>query len=86
MAGILTRAILDAQGLSERALAKELKKGSLRRIGQGAYTRTPKGTPWDEHRLLIEAVGVRGNAVISHQSAAVVHRMATYGVSLNTCT
>lgn len=82
MGRILTRAVLDAQGLSQRKIDRELGTGPLRRIGQGAYTREPKGKPWQEHRLLIDAVGVRGNAVISHQSASVIHGMASYGMSL----
>lgn len=81
MGRILPRGVLGAQGMSQRKIDRELGTGPLRRIGHGAYTREPKGKPWEEHRLLIDAVGVRGNAVISHQSAAVIHRMATYGMS-----
>lgn len=82
MGRILTRGVLDAQGMSQRRIDRELGTGPLRRIGHGVYTREPKGTPWQEHLLLIDAVGVRGDAVISHQSAAAIHGMAAYGVSL----
>lgn len=82
MGAILTRAILNAQGISARQLNHELESGPLRQVCHGAFTRAPKGKPWEEHRLLIEACALRGNWVFSHQSAAEIHGMAAYGCSL----
>ncbi|TWS19598.1 hypothetical protein FK529_10470 [Tsukamurella asaccharolytica] len=84
MGRILTRAVLDADGYTQRTIDAELTKGTLRRVTHAAYTRQPAGKPWDEHLLLIEAIALRGNWVFSHQSAAAVHGMAAYGFGYKT--
>ncbi|MEX5721195.1 type IV toxin-antitoxin system AbiEi family antitoxin domain-containing protein [Geodermatophilus maliterrae] len=79
------RRALVADGWSDDELARARRTGDLSRIRRGAYVdgdRPPAVT--DRHRLLVQATlaGLRRDAVVSHESAAVLHGLPTWGLSL----
>lgn len=80
MSELITRGALDAQGLSQRAINRQLSTGTLRRIWYGSYTRAAPGKPWEEYVRRCRAAAMRSNAVLSHQSAAALHGIPTYEV------
>lgn len=79
--GVLRTAQLYDAGLDRRALAAEVRGGRLRRIRRGALT---TGSLWrssrsqSQHELAVRAVllGLAGDPVVSHESAAVLHGLA----------
>ncbi len=78
--GILYRTDALAHGLSDRDLARALRPGGdLIRVAPGCFTaRMPNAYPDEWHRRVAIAVAGRpdaAGAVLSHQSAAVVHRL-----------
>jgi hypothetical protein len=78
---VLTRT-LRSQGFNERDLGRMRRRGSLIPVRRGAYVRErPAGRTFaDQHRELIFATApqLRDGAVISHGSAAVLHKLPTW--------
>jgi hypothetical protein len=81
----LRRTAID-EGWSDEELSRLVRAGELERLRRGAYV---AGTlPADVaavHRLLVEATlpGLRRPAVVSHQSAAVLHGLPLWDTPLN---
>jgi predicted transcriptional regulator of viral defense system len=73
---LLLRRDAIASGRSDGELGRLVRAGQLSRLRRGAYVDQvlPAGTE-AVHRLLVEATvaGLRRPAVVSHQSAAVLH-------------
>ncbi|TWS26536.1 hypothetical protein FK268_04745 [Tsukamurella sputi] len=77
MRGMVTRAVLLAEGWTDVSIRKAIGGKELRRLWPGVYTDQPRGKPWDEYRLTVLAAGlVGGHGVTSHQSAGAIHRLA----------
>jgi hypothetical protein len=78
---VLTRT-LRSQGFNERDLGRMRRRGSLIPVRRGAYVRERRAdrTFADQHRELIFATApqLRDGAVISHGSAAVLHKLPTW--------
>ena len=86
MDDLLLRRDAVALGRSDDELARLLRAGELSRLRRGAYVGSV--LPEDEaarHRLLIRATmaGLRRPAVVSHQSAAVLHGPPLWDVPLD---
>jgi hypothetical protein len=86
MDDLLLRRDAVALGRSDDELARLLRAGELNRLRRGAYVGSAQ--PESEaarHRLLIRATvaGLRRPAVVSHQSAAVLHGLPLWDVSLD---
>ncbi|MGY1594924.1 hypothetical protein ACI79D_23365 [Geodermatophilus sp. SYSU D00708] len=82
---VLLRRAAVATGWSDDELARHTRGGRLARLRRGAYL--PGAVPVDpvaRHRLLVRATlaGLRRPAVVSHQSAAVLHGLPLWGVGL----
>jgi hypothetical protein len=82
---LLLRRSAVAAGWSDDELARHTRGGRLARLRRGAYL--PGAVPVDaiaRHRLLVRATlaGLRRPAVVSHQSAAVLHGLPLWGVAL----
>jgi hypothetical protein len=81
---VLRRTALG-EGWSDDELDRRLRRGELTRLRPGAYT-SPASVrdPARRHRELITATlaALRRPAVVSHQSAAVLHGLAMWGVPL----
>jgi hypothetical protein len=82
---LLLRRAAVAAGWSDDELGRHARGGRLARLRRGAYL--PGAVPVDpaaRHRLLVRATlaGLRRPAVVSHQSAAVLHGLALWGVGL----
>jgi very-short-patch-repair endonuclease len=81
----LRREALD-EGWSDGELDRLVRAGELARLRRGAYVNsTLPLAAADRHRLLIRATlaGLRRNAVVSHQSAAVLHGLPLWDVALD---
>jgi predicted transcriptional regulator of viral defense system len=78
---VLTRTLRD-QGFEERELRRMRRNGTLIPVRRGAYVRerATERTRDDEHRELVFATApqLHAAAVISHGSAAVLHRLPTW--------
>ena len=78
---VLTRTLRD-QGFDDRELRRMRRDGSLIPVRRGAYVwqRPAERTRDDEHRELVFATApqLHDAAVISHGSAAVLHRLPTW--------
>jgi len=78
MSPVRTTSALLAQGYTANELARARRSGTIRRIRRGAYE-TGDGTTSavEAHRALVIATmaQVSTDAVVSHQSAAVLHRL-----------
>jgi hypothetical protein len=73
-------------GLSDGELARLIRAGELGRLRRGAYVDSVlPATGARRHRLLIRATvaGLRRPAVVSHQSAAVLHGLPLWGAPLD---
>jgi hypothetical protein len=83
---VLTR-MLRNQGLDSRDVGRMRRDGSLVPVRRGAYTRErPSERTRDEaHRELIFATAsqLHSGAVISHGSAAVLHRLPTWATAID---
>jgi hypothetical protein len=82
---LLLRENATADGWTDDELARELRGGQLVRLRRGAYLPgAPPSDPATRHRLLVRATldGLRRPAVVSHQSAAVLHGLPLWGVGL----
>jgi hypothetical protein len=79
--GLFATAQAAELGVSPRQLARIASRGYLRRVRRGVYA--VAGTPrsrWEE--ILAAALAAGKVAVISHSSAAAVHRLGTAGPGL----
>ncbi len=75
-----------ALGYSDDELRRLARSGEWFRLRRGAYLEGPQPTSAPErHRLLVHATmaGLRRPAVVSHQSAAVLHGLALWSVRLD---
>jgi hypothetical protein len=83
---VLTRTLRD-QGFDDRELRKMRRDGTLVPVRRGAYVRErpAERTRDDEHRELIFATALQLHdaAVISHGSAAVLHRLPTWPTAID---
>lgn len=73
-------------GWSDDELARLVRSGELARLRRGAYVGgLLPPDPADRHRLLVRATvaGLRRSAVVSHQSAAVLHGLPLWDVALD---
>ncbi|SDF10816.1 Transcriptional regulator, AbiEi antitoxin, Type IV TA system [Blastococcus fimeti] len=73
-------------GWSDDELARLVRAGELARLRRGAYVDGfLPADPAERHRLLIRATlaGLRRSAVVSHQSAAVLHGLPLWDVALD---
>jgi hypothetical protein len=89
--GWFNRADVLAAGYSDAELRNRLRRGQWSRLGRDAFVEPsewPAGEqPWDRarrlHLLAARALTARlDDVVISHQSAAVVHGLPTWGLDL----
>lgn len=83
---LLLRRDAVTAGISDGELSRLTRAGELHRLRRGAYVDAvlpPSRT--DRHRLLVRATlaGLRRPAVVSHQSAAVLHGLPLWGVPLD---
>ena len=84
--GLLLRRDAVTTGITDGELARLTRAGELQRLRRGAYLEAVPPTPAAErHRLLIRATlaGLRRPAVVSHQSAALLHGFPMWGVALD---
>jgi hypothetical protein len=83
---LVLRRLALAEGWSDDELARHVRGGDLTRLRRGAYvTGTDALTDAARHRLLVSATmaSLRRPAVVSHQSAAVLHGLPLWGVRLD---
>ncbi|MGY1831437.1 hypothetical protein ACI8AA_13575 [Geodermatophilus sp. SYSU D01180] len=79
------RRTLVADGWSDDELARARRSGELSRVRRGAYVEGALPTAAAvRHHLLVRATvaGLRRDAVVSHESAAVLHGLPTWGLRL----
>ncbi|MFC4947598.1 type IV toxin-antitoxin system AbiEi family antitoxin domain-containing protein [Pseudonocardia sp. GCM10023141] len=83
--GIQWRRSLLAAGVTEDELRRWLRAGSLVPLRRGAYATGLPPRPEDQHLLqaLAAARELAPDAVLSHVSAAVLHGLDVWGVSLD---
>ena len=82
---LVLRRDLVPGGYTDDELARLQRRGDLTRLRRGAYlTSAPPLTETERHRLLVDATlrSLRRPAVVSHQSAAVLHGLPVWGVGL----
>ena len=85
--GWAARSDLVTGGSNERAIDADYRSGRLHRIRPGRYVPAAAwmaAGPDDQHRLRAAEIGaaIAGRAVISHQSAALLHRLELPPVDL----
>lgn len=86
--GFVTRPeVLDC-GYDDQLIREALRSGELVRIGPGLYAPGPayrQMRPEEQHLVRCRAASHRhrGNVVLTHQSAALMHGMAVWGVDLS---
>ncbi len=81
---VLRRRLL-AEGWSDDELARARRSGTMARVRRGAYVDGALPTPGAlRHRLLVQPTlaDLRRDAVVSHESAAVLHGLPTWGLRL----
>jgi hypothetical protein len=84
--GLLLRRDAVTSGVSDGELGRLTRAGELHRLRRGAYLDAVlPATQTGRHRLLIRATlaGLRRPAVVSHQSAAVLHGLPLWNVPLD---
>jgi hypothetical protein len=86
--GFVTRPQILDFGFDDRVIAELLSSGELERIGAGLYAQrvTHRAlTPTERHMVRCRAVATRlgGAAAFSHQSAALLHGLAIWGIDLD---
>ncbi|MGY1736665.1 type IV toxin-antitoxin system AbiEi family antitoxin domain-containing protein [Geodermatophilus sp. SYSU D00684] len=82
---LVLRRVLVADGWSDDELARARRSGELSRVRRGTYVEgTLPTTAAVRHELLVRATvaGLRRDAVVSHESAAVLHGLPTWGLRL----
>ena len=87
--GLIRRSGALTMGLDDNAIARMRTSGSWQALRPGVYLESAVATGMDaaqRHRLLAAASLplAPDNAVVSHQSAAIVHGFAVWGLSLRT--
>jgi len=86
-AGFVTRPQILSLGLDDRYILNARRAGDLVRLGPGLYTGAWHSdlSPEDQHIVTCKAVATRftDSVAFSHQSAAVLHGVATFGLSLD---
>lgn len=85
MREILTRSELLLTGHSDTEIRTMLRRGTLRRLASGRYTAAQTYDalhPDLQYRLRVLAVAAATDAVVSHISAAALHRLPLVGVDL----
>ncbi len=83
---LVLRKLALAEGWSDDELARHVRGGAFTRLRRGAYvTGADPLTVEARHRLLVSATmtSLRRPAVVSHQSAAVLHDLPLWGVRLD---
>ncbi|GAA1746983.1 type IV toxin-antitoxin system AbiEi family antitoxin domain-containing protein [Aeromicrobium alkaliterrae] len=84
--GFITRPDVLARGIDDRVLSHAVRDGTLLRIGVGLYAgpEFARLRPEEQHALRCHAIATRfdGAVAFSHQSAAILHGAATWGVDL----
>ncbi|WP_018178622.1 type IV toxin-antitoxin system AbiEi family antitoxin domain-containing protein [Jongsikchunia kroppenstedtii] len=70
-------------GFNDRELQRACERGELDRVGPGVYAAPADRTPEERHRLTVLAASTTNDVVISHSSAAVVHRLPMLGPDLS---
>jgi hypothetical protein len=83
---LVLRRVALAEGWSDDELQRRLARGELTRVRPGAYLPgTPDRDPAVSHRELVTATlaALHRPAVVSHQSAAVLHGLPLWGVPLD---
>jgi predicted transcriptional regulator of viral defense system len=82
--GVLRRAAAVADGLTDRELAGMVRRGELRRLQRGAYVEEELAEAGARHRAVVLATtaGLRVPGAVSHLSAAVLHGLPLWKVSL----
>jgi hypothetical protein len=83
---LVLRRLAIAEGWTDDELARHTRGGALTRLRRGAYLAGPDAlTDEGRHHLLVRATmaSLRRPAVVSHQSAAVLHRLPLWGVRLD---
>nr|WP_019200715.1 type IV toxin-antitoxin system AbiEi family antitoxin domain-containing protein [Tsukamurella sp. 1534] len=77
MGDVVRRGYLLATGMSSAAISRAVDSGRLERLARGAYAvPAPPGheePPWERYRTTVLATAPAFNAVVSHESAAVLH-------------
>ncbi|WP_045824440.1 type IV toxin-antitoxin system AbiEi family antitoxin domain-containing protein [Williamsia herbipolensis] len=75
--GLIHRATAMAAGFTDAELARAVRNGDLVRVIRGVFVDGATRSPEAHHRLVAIAVaGQSTSMVISHQSAAAIHRLA----------
>lgn len=83
---LVLRRLAVAEGWTDDELARHVRDGALTRLRRGAYVAgADMVTDEVRHHLLIRATlaSLRRPAVVSHQSAAVLHGLPLWGVRLD---
>lgn len=75
MTSLISRAELEAEGVSRLEIEDGLNSGVLQRVRRGFYVRAQEGAPASRHLLAVRAAAkvMHPGAVFSHRSAATVH-------------
>ena len=81
---LLLRSLAVARGSTDRELAASVRRGELLRLQRGAYLDELPAVPEQRHRFVVAATLAATSvpSVVSHVSAAVLHRLPVYGVPL----
>jgi hypothetical protein len=85
---LLRRADALTDGYSDVELARMVRRRELTRVQRGTYVHDPALLPADpvaRHRLIVAATvaGLRRPAIVSHASAAALHRLPLWGAALD---
>jgi hypothetical protein len=87
-AALLRRADALLAGFTDAEIARMVRRRELTRLQRGAYAQAPAAIPSDaaaRHRLVVAATvaGLRSAALVSHASAAALHGLPLWGVTLD---
>jgi hypothetical protein len=86
-ASVLRRVDALADGFTDAEIARMVRRRELTRVQRGAYATGPGRLPVDaagRHRVIVAptVAGLRAPAVVSHASAAALHGLPVWGVTL----
>lgn len=84
---LLRRAQALVEGFTDAELARMVRRKELSRLQRGTYTEGSAALPVDpaaRHALIVLATiaGLQSPAIVSHQSAAVLHQLPVWGIRL----
>ncbi|GAA3172382.1 CTP synthase [Blastococcus jejuensis] len=84
---LLRRAQAVAEGYTDAELARMVRRKKLSRLQRGTYAEGSAVLPVDpaaRHALVVLATiaGLRSPAIVSHESAAVLHQLPVWGIRL----